>query len=69
MLQRLTKVVEIDGKQCVACINYGTDECQLHKGGNDVGCAKCPVMGAMLNQLHAFEEIAFGKQKKFNFQK
>ena len=57
MIQRLTKVVEVDGAQCVTCALYGTDECRVHKDEGVTGCGQCPMFGCILNQLHAFEEI------------
>lgn len=53
MYKELTKVVEVDGKQCVACIKFNTSECLIHNGG----CASCKMFAAILNQLHAYEEI------------
>lgn len=56
MYTRLTKVVtDEDGNSYVACVNYGTERCRIHNGAPD--CIRCPVLGAMLNQLHAFEEM------------
>jgi hypothetical protein len=56
-MERLTKVVQKDGKECVTCIYNGTDKCRIHNFGNTYGCMNCPVMGAILNKLNAIEEI------------
>ena len=57
MYTKLTKVVKDEsGRECVTCIGYGTPACHIHSGG--IGCAQCPLMAAILNQLHTFEEIA-----------
>lgn len=56
MYQPLTKVVIIDGKECVTCAKYGTEECLIHKEKVS-GCFKCRCLGAMVEQLHAFEEV------------
>ena len=58
MYTRLTKVAKVDGRECVSCAFYGTSKCRIHKESNTTDCAHCDVMGAILNQLHAFEEIA-----------
>lgn len=51
----LTKIVDIDGREVIACRSYGTDECRnIH---TPKGCAACPAMAAILNQLYAFERI------------
>lgn len=55
--QSLTKVVEINGNKCVTCAYFGTPKCLIHKGESIPDCTHCDVMGAILNQLHAFEEI------------
>ena len=47
---RMTKTTNIDGRECISCVLYGTDKCT----GN---CAVCPVWGAILKQLWAFEEV------------
>ena len=51
----LTKIVVVDGRQYIACIKSGTEECPIHKGVPN--CGECPVFAAILNQLHCFEEI------------
>ena len=50
----LTKIIADDsGKEFVTCKFYGTTQCRcLHTGG----CIICPMLAAILNQLHAFEE-------------
>ena len=55
MYTRLTKVVTIKERECVTCIYQGTDMCRIHNGIPD--CSHCDVFAAILNQLHAFEEI------------
>lgn len=52
----LTKIITTDdGKEMVACQLYGTDKCRsIH---TPTGCCGCPMMAAILNQLHIFEEI------------
>jgi hypothetical protein len=57
MYTRLTKVVNVNGVDCVSCTFYGTSECHIHKGNDIPNCAQCKVMAAMLNQLRAFEEL------------
>ena len=59
MYTRLTKVTKDDsGRDCVACANFGTDRCRIH---NDIpDCIHCPMLGAILNQLCAFEDIISG---------
>lgn len=51
----LTKIIKTDdGVEKVACRFYGTEQCRsIHTNG----CVGCPVMAAILNQLHIFEEI------------
>lgn len=56
MYARLTKIVKgQDGRDCVTCVNFGTERCHIHNEVPD--CIHCPVLGAILNQLHAFEDI------------
>lgn len=56
MYTRLTKIIKSqDGRECVACINFGTERCQIHNGAPD--CAHCHMLGAIFNQLYAFENI------------
>lgn len=55
MYKKLTKVVNVNGRDCVACAFYDTPECQIHNC--EKSCARCKMMGAILNQLHEFEEI------------
>lgn len=57
MYKRLTKRIEIeDGKECVTCINYGTEKCPVHTGEVS-NCLCCPTLGAVFNQLYLFEEV------------
>lgn len=56
MYRKLTKVIKLeDGRECVTCVNYGTEECHIHKSGGN--CSNCPMFAAILNQLYCFEEI------------
>lgn len=55
MYNKLTKIANVEGRECVACINYGTEMCHIHKDHPD--CIHCPMLAAILNQLHAFEVI------------
>ncbi len=55
MYTRLTKTTTAEGRECVSCIYYGTERCRIHKGISD--CNHCEVFAAILNQLHAFEDI------------
>lgn len=55
MYTKLTKVVHVEGHECVACICYGTEMCRIHNGA--MHCGECEVFAAILNQLHAFETI------------
>lgn len=61
MYARLTKIVKgQDGRDCVTCVNFGTERCHIHNEVPD--CIHCPVLGAILNQLHAFEDIVLDSQ-------
>lgn len=55
MYTRLTKTVTVEERECVTCIYHGTEMCRIHKGIPD--CSHCEVFAAILNQLHAFENI------------
>ena len=55
MYTKLTKVVTVEERECVACIYHGTEMCRIHKGIPD--CSHCDVFAAILNQLNAFENI------------
>lgn len=55
MYTRLTKTIMSEGRECIACIHHGTDKCRIHTG-RVADCAHCEMFGAILNQLHAFEE-------------
>jgi len=59
MYTRLTKIVTVDGQECVACAAYGTETCHIHSGA---GCMKCPMLAAILNQLNFFEEAYCEKE-------
>ncbi len=52
----LTKIITDEkGNQMIACRYYGTEECRKIHTPNR--CSDCPVLAAILNQLHVFEEI------------
>lgn len=55
-MERLTKIAEVDGKEVIACIYFGTEKCHIHSGDN--GCSHCNVMGAILNKLYLIENEA-----------
>ncbi len=60
MYTRLTKTTTVYGtsneeRECVACIYHGTEKCRIHKGIPN--CMHCDVFAAILNQLHAFEDM------------
>ena len=56
MYKRLTKITTCqDGRECVSCVDFGTVRCRIHNNVPD--CAHCPVFGAILNQLCAFEDV------------
>ena len=56
MYTRLTKIVrDENGRDCVTCVNFGTERCHIHNGVPD--CAHCPMLGAIFNQLHVLEDI------------
>lgn len=67
MYTRLTKTISIEGRECVTCIYYGTEMCRIHKGIPD--CNHCDVLAAILNQLHAFEEIFYEEQQDIKKEK
>lgn len=52
---QLTKVINHDGRECVACVYYGTDKCHIHSENDVNDCAHCKVFGAMLNKLNLYE--------------
>ena len=61
MYTRLTKIVKgQDGRDCVTCVNFGTERCRIHNGITD--CVHCPMLGAILNQLYVFEDMFVGEQ-------
>ena len=64
MYTKLTKIVTVNGAECIACAYYGTDRCRIHKEERTPDCCHCKVMGAILNQLHAFEEVFTEKEKE-----
>ena len=59
MYTKLTKVVTVEERECVTCIYYGTSMCRIHNNIPD--CCHCNVFAAILNQLHAFEEVICGE--------
>jgi hypothetical protein len=59
----LTKVIkDKNGNERIACSFYGTGACQTEHA--TYGCGSCPVLGAILNQLHTFEEIYLEETKQ-----
>ena len=49
------KIIDKDGNEFVVCQFNGTEQCRsIHKTSE--GCIGCPVLGAMIIQLNAFEE-------------
>ena len=58
MYTKLTKIVkDQEGRECVTCVNFGTDRCHIH---NDIpDCIHCSMLGAILNQLYVFENIVY----------
>lgn len=50
----LTKIVNIDGKECVSCIYYGTPECLIHSKGTR-SCPECVICHAIYNKLYLLE--------------
>lgn len=61
MYTRLTKTTTVEGRECVSCIFHGTEMCRIHKGISD--CGHCDVFAAILNQLHAFENIIYEERQ------
>ena len=57
MYIKLTKIIEVDGAQCVACAFFGTKQCYIHTTENTPDGGHCNVLAAILNQLHAFEDL------------
>lgn len=66
MYTRLTKKITLDsGSECISCVNLGTTQCQLHNGVPD--CSRCPMLAAIFNQLHAFEEAYCGETESESY--
>lgn len=63
MYTRLTKVINLNGRECVTCIYYGTEMCRIHNEVPD--CGHCNVLAAILNQLYVFENIV-GEMQDIN---
>lgn len=64
MYTPLTKVVTVGEQEFITCSSYGTKMCRIHNPGEGAaGCHVCPVFAAMLNQLHAFEEVMLDMSK------
>lgn len=61
MYTRLTKTINVDGRDCVSCIYCGTEKCRIHSGL--LSCMQCDVFAAILNQLHALEDIICEEQQ------
>lgn len=57
MYTKLTKIIEVNGAKCVSCAFLGTEQCRIHNTENTPDCGHCNVLGAILNQLHMFEEM------------
>lgn len=53
---RLTKKTIINDTECITCALYGTRKCKIHTDNIET-CLNCPVLGAMISQLHIFEEV------------
>lgn len=56
MYTKLTKKIQIDGRECVSCAFFGTERCRIHTDGT-TDCGHCEVLGAILNQLNFLETI------------
>lgn len=67
MYTRLTKTVTVKERECVACVYHGTKMCRIHKGIPD--CSHCEVFAAILNQLHAFENIIYEEHQDIEAEK
>ena len=67
MYTRLTKTITVEGRECVSCIFHGTEACRIHKGISD--CGHCDVFAAILNQLHAFENIIYEEHQDIKVEK
>lgn len=67
MYTRLTKTTTVEGRECVSCIFHGTEMCRIHKGIPD--CGHCDVFAAILNQLHAFENIIYEEHQGIKAEK
>lgn len=52
----LTKKVIQDNQECVTCALYGTSDCKIHTDKIQ-GCAECPMLSAIYNQLYEFERV------------
>ena len=61
----LTKIIIVDNKKYVVCAKYGTSECRTIHMPND-GCTACPMLAAILNQLHIFEECILENEGEEN---
>lgn len=61
----LTKIIIVDNKEYVVCAKYGTSECRAIHMPND-GCTTCPMLAAIFNQLHIFEECILSDQGGVN---
>lgn len=64
MYTKLTKVANVNGVECITCAFYGTEKCLIHSDETTPNCAQCKVMCAILNQLHAFEEIICDEEQE-----
>lgn len=53
---RLTKRMMMDGQECIVCAAYNSEQCMIHNQSG-AGCATCPLLGGMIQQLCAFEDV------------
>ena len=57
MYTKLTKLIEGAGAQCVDFALSCTKPCHITTTENTPDCGHCNFRAAILNQLHAFEEL------------
>ena len=41
----------VNGQECIVCALYGTEQCRIHTEKQE-GCATCPALAAIYNQLY-----------------
>ena len=57
-MTRLTKKMPGEsGEEYCGCIYYGTEECRIHTDPEVKSCLNCPVLGAIINKLHFWEDV------------